>query len=280
MDKVLIKELERRAKEIRYLILKTAHEAGAGHVGGSLSMAEIMTALYFNVMTIDPENPAMEERDRFILSKGHASPGYYSTLASRGYFPEEELATFDRVDSRLQAHPDMNKCPGVDYSAGSLGQGLSIGLGMARGGRDAGKNFTTFVLMGDGEIQEGQVWEAAMWGGAAKVKGIVAIVDYNKVQLAATTAATLDLEPLADKWRAFGWHVLECEGNDMGRMAETLEEAKSLSSEGPAAVLAHTVKGRGVSFMEGRFQWHGKAPNREEFHKALAELGCADREGS
>ncbi|MBI9100950.1 MAG: transketolase [Spirochaetales bacterium] len=276
MDSKIIRDLECKAKEIRYLILKTTHEAGAGHTGGSLSMTEIMTALFFNIMNIDSSNPTMEGRDRFILSKGHSTPGYYSTLALRGFFPESELSTFDRIDSRLQAHPDMNKCPGVDYSTGSLGQGLSIGIGIAQGGAAAGRSFHTFVLIGDGESQEGQVWEAAMYAGASKVKRIVAIVDYNKVQLAATTAQTLDLEPLADKWTAFGWNVLECDGNDMAEVLQTISKAVAQDGEGPVVVLAHTVKGKGVSFMEGKFQWHGKAPDIDEYRRALHELGCSD----
>ncbi len=278
MKSEIISELECHAKELRYLILKTIHNAGAGHTGGSLSMTEIMTCLYFNIMNIDPKNPSDLDRDRFILSKGHSTPGFYSTLAHRGFFPEAELATFDQTNSRLQAHPDMHKCPGVDYSSGSLGQGLSIGIGMALGGRAAGRDFNTYVVLGDGESQEGQVWEAAMYAGANKVKGIVAIVDYNKVQLAARTAETLDLEPLDQKWKAFKWNVLQCDGNNMEAMLDTLKQAAGICREGPVVIMAHTVKGKGVSFMEGRFQWHGKAPNKDEFEKALGELGCLDRE--
>ncbi len=278
MDKKLISELESRANDIRCLILKTTYNAGAGHMGGSLSMAEIMSALFFNIMNIDPDNISMEGRDRFILSKGHATPGYYSTLALRGFFPESELATFDQVNSRLQAHPDMHKCPGVDYSSGSLGQGLSIGIGMAQGGAAAGRKFNTFVMLGDGESQEGQVWEAAMYAGAKKVKRIIAIVDYNKVQLAAKTAETVDLEPLDQKWEAFNWSVLQCNGNDMEETLNILHKAVLVSQDGPVVILAHTVKGKGISFMEDRFQWHGKAPNKDEYTRALTELGCLEGE--
>jgi len=279
MDKELITKLEKLANKIRCFILKTTYNAGAGHMGGSLSMAEIMAGLFFHVMNIDPENISMEDRDRFILSKGHATPGYYSTLALRGFFSELELTTFDQVDSRLQAHPDMNKCPGVDYSSGSLGQGLSIGIGIAVGGAAAGRKFNTFVLLGDGESQEGQVWEAAMYAGANNVKRIIAIVDYNKVQLAAKTAKTLDLEPFDQKWKAFNWKVLQCDGNDMKETLRTLNKAVTIGQDDPVVILAHTVKGKGVSFMEDRFQWHGKAPNEEEYIQALTELGCLDMEG-
>lgn len=279
MDKKLIIELEKIANDIRYYILKTTYNAGAGHMGGSLSMADIMSALFFNIMNIDPENIAMEERDRFILSKGHATPGYYSTLALRGFFPESELATFDQVDSRLQAHPDMHKCPGVDYSSGSLGQGLSIGIGMAVGGAAAGRKFNTFVMLGDGECQEGQVWEAAMYAGANKVKRIIAIVDYNKVQLAGKTAETVDIEPLGRKWEAFNWLVFQCNGNDMEETLNILQKAVVACQAGPVVILAHTVKGKGISFMEDQFQWHGKAPDKKEYIRAITELGCLKREG-
>jgi transketolase len=279
MENSLITELEKYAKKIRYLILKTTNNAGAGHTGGSLSMVEILTGLYFHIMNINPENPSMEDRDRFILSKGHSTPGFYSTLALRGYFPESELDTFDERDSILQAHPDMHKCPGVDYSSGSLGQGLSIGLGMAMGGAELGQKFTTFVVLGDGESQEGQVWEAAMYAGNRKVKRIVAIVDYNKVQLAARTAETLDLEPFASKWEAFNWRVLQCEGNNMQEVLSAQEEAVKLSQEGPVVILAHTTKGKGISFMEDTCVWHGKAPNNEEFERAINELGFTMKEG-
>ncbi|MCK5153081.1 MAG: transketolase [Spirochaetales bacterium] len=278
MDKKLIIELEKIANDIRYYILKTTYNAGAGHMGGSLSMADIMSALFFNIMKIDPENIAMVERDRFILSKGHATPGYYSTLALRGFFPLSELGTFDQVNSRLQAHPDMHKCPGVDYSSGSLGQGLSIGIGMASGGEAVGRKFNTFVMMGDGESQEGQVWEAAMYAGANKVKRLIAIIDYNKVQLAAKTNETVDLEPLDKKWKAFNWTVLQCNGNNMREILGSIIKAVDISQNGPVVIIAHTVKGKGISFMEGKFQWHGKAPNKEEYINALTELGCLDRE--
>ena len=269
-----IAELEEIAKEIRLTILKTTNNAGCGHTGGSLSEADILAALYFRVMNIDPADPRKEDRDRFILSKGHATPGYYSALAVRGFFPKETLDGFDRLGSILQAHPDMHKTPGVDISSGSLGQGLSCGIGMALGGEARGIPFHTFVLMGDGESAEGQIWEAALFAGASnkRVKRIIALVDYNKVQLASTTKEAVDLGDLASKYRAFGWTALECDGHDMAALVETLEKAKAASEEGPVAVIAHTVKGKGVSFMEGEFKWHGAAPNDEQYAAAVKEI--------
>lgn len=264
--------LKETAREGREAILKTTHHAKNGHVGGSLSEIDILTALYFKVMRIDPKRPDWEERDRFLLSKGHASPGFYVTLAKRGYFDMEVLDSFDGIDSKLQAHPDMHKCPGVDYSTGSLGQGLSIGIGMAEGGRLQNKSYTTFVLIGDGEAQEGQVWEALMYAGANRVKNLVAIFDYNKVQLSCPIQESVDLAPLPEKLQAFHWTVLEANGNAMEEICPALQRAKELSVEGPVAVVAHTIKGCGVSFMENKYQWHGKAPNDEELRLALAEL--------
>ncbi len=259
-------------RRLRLSILRTVAHAGAGHTGGSLSEVEILATLYFRVMRIDPSYPQWPNRDRFILSKGHASPGYYCTLAARGYFDEARLAEFDAIDSMLQGHPCMRKTPGVDMSTGSLGQGLSAGAGMALG-RDLLKMFFhVYVLLGDGELQEGQVWEAVMFAGQRKLTGLVAIVDYNRVQLSGTVPGTLDLEPLADKWRAFQWSVFECDGHDLASLVPAIEEARQASASGPAVVIAHTVKGKGVSFMEGKYEWHGKAPNDEEYRRALAEI--------
>jgi len=265
-----IRKLQDQARSVRTLIIDTISRAGCGHTGGSLSAVEILVALYFRAMRIDPRKPDRPDRDRLILSKGHASAGYYCTLARRGYFPEAKLAEFDAMDSMLQGHPCMRTTPGVDMTTGSLGQGLSVGIGMALGRDRRRMDFRVYVLMGDGELQEGQVWEAAMYAGAHKLTGLVGIVDYNKVQLAATVAETLDLEPLADKWEAFGWSVLECDGHDMAQVVAALERAKGIS--GPVVVLAHTVKGKGVSFMEGRHQWHGRAPDEQEKRRALAEI--------
>jgi transketolase len=268
-----VSELQRLCGECRKLIINTTAHAGCGHTGGSLSEVEILVALYFKVMRIDPQNHRWAERDRFILSKGHATPGYYAILAMRGFFPVEMLGEFDKINSHLQGHPCMNKTVGVDMSTGSLGQGLSAGIGMALG-RDRRKwGFTVYVLLGDGEIQEGQIWEAAMYAGFHQVKGLVAILDYNRVQLAGKVPETLDVEPLADKWKAFRWQVKECDGHDMAQVVQTLEGAKALSwASGPVVVIAHTVKGKGVSFMEHQFKWHGRAPNAEERVQALAEI--------
>lgn len=270
-----VPELEAKAKAVRRLVLETTHHARMGHTGGSLSEADILTALFFRVMQNRDLANRRVDRDRFILSKGHSTPGYYATLALRGHFPIEALQTFDSLGSILQGHPDMHKTPGVDMSSGSLGQGLSCGIGiqLAAAADPEMAGVRTFVLMGDGESQEGQVWEAALYGGARKVRGIVAIVDMNGVQLASTTAEAVSLEPIVDKWKAFGWTVIDVDGHDMGQLVEALERARTLSADGPVAVVARTVKGKGVSFMEGRHEWHGKAPNDAEFELAMKEIG-------
>ena len=277
LSKDEVDELKQICRYIRKTIINVIADAGAGHTGGSLSEVEILVALYFRIMKIDPHNPGWEERDRFLLSKGHASPGLYSTLANRGYFSEERLREFDAVNSMLQGHPCMRKTPGVDMSTGSLGQGLSAGIGMVLGRDLQGKDFHVYVLMGDGEVQEGQVWEAAMYAGKRKLKRLVGIVDYNKVQLSGTVVETLDLEPLAAKWSAFGWQVLECDGHDIADTVRAVEKARDMGDSGPVAVIAHTVKGKGVSFMEGQYEWHGKAPNEQERAIALDEIDqCID----
>lgn len=270
-----IGELCSKAHSIRRLILETTHKAGMGHTGGSLSEADILAALYFRVMrNINPDAPGAKNRDRFILSKGHATPGYYAALALRGYFPPSVLESFDGLGSVLQAHPDMHRTPGVDFSTGSLGQGLSCGIGMALAARrdPAFGGFKTFVLLGDGESQEGQIWEAALYAGSNSVPGIIAIVDANGVQLASKLVGASGLEPLVDKWRSFGWSAVETDGHDMAALVDALERARRLSDSGPVAVIARTVKGKGVSFMEGRYEWHGKAPNDAEFKAAMKEL--------
>jgi len=267
-----IAALEEIARDIRVSIIRTTHHAGCGHTGGSLSEVEVLTALYFELMNIDPARPDWTERDRFVLSKGHCTPGYYATLAKRGYFSEDLLATFDQVDSLLQGHPDMRKTPGVDMSTGSLGQGLSVGIGMLLGGEANGQDFQTYVLLGCGEIQEGQVWEAAMYAGTHRVPRLVAIIDYNEVQLTGPTESVLSMRPLEDKWRAFAWEVLECDGHDVTAVVDTLGRARSLSSRKPVVVIAHTVKGKGVSFMEHNYEWHGRAPNDDEAAQAIREI--------
>lgn len=266
------------AKRVRGLILKTTNIAGAGHTGGSLSEADILTALYFRFLNIDPKNPKKINRDRFVLSKGHATPGLYSVLSLRGFFPTNLLYTFDQTGSILQGHPDMLKTPGVDISSGSLGQGLSCSIGMALGGAANKLSYYCYTLLGDGECQEGQVWEAALFAGSKKVKRIITIIDYNKVQLSSKTHEALNLEPFRSKWEAFCWTVFECNGHDMQDLVETIEKAKDSSNDGPAVIIAHTVKGKGISFMENKWEWHGKAACDDEYAQALLELGIDQKE--
>ena len=274
-QEMTIDELTARARHVRCLVLETTHRAGMGHTGGSLSEADILTALYFRVLqNIDPADPARPDRDRFILSKGHASVGYYATLAARGYFPLGELENFDELGTSLQAHPDMHKATGVDMSTGSLGQGLSCGIGMALAAQRDGASFRTFVLIGDGESQEGQIWEAALYAGSNALPGIVAIVDRNDVQLSSKTDDAVGLGDLAAKWRAFGWSTHEVDGHDMASLTPALERCREEAAKGPVALIARTIKGKGVSFMEGRFEWHGKAPNDAEFLSAMAEVNA------
>jgi transketolase len=275
-QKLTVESLKIKAREVRRLILDTTHRAKMGHTGGSLSEVEILVALFFRVMrNIEVSRPGRIDRDRFILSKGHATPGYYSTLALRGYFPVSLLETFDELGTLLQAHPDMHKAPGVDMSTGSLGQGLSCGIGMALAAlaRPGLGDFRTFVLVGDGELQEGQIWEAVLYAGARKLPGLVAIIDANDVQLASSTKDAVSLDPIADKCRSFGWKTVDVDGHDLSLLVPALEGARESAATGPVVVVAKTVKGKGVSFMEGRYEWHGKAPNDEEYARAIAEVG-------
>ena len=258
------------ANTLRGLVVATLCHTQAGHPGGSLSAAEILTALYFEVMRVDPENPQWEERDRFILSKGHAAPMYYAALTRRGYFREEMLQTYDELDSLLQAHPDM-RCPGVDMSSGSLGQGLSVGIGMALGARLKGLPSRVFVLLGDGELQEGQVWEAAMAAPKFGLDNLVAIVDANRIQLMGETATIMPVEPLAAKWRAFNWNLLEVDGHDVRALADACATAARAKGQ-PTVIIAHTVKGKGVSFMENTHLWHSATVTEDLKTKALTEL--------
>ena len=266
-----IHQLQKTSSEIRAVTLKAVHGAGAGHTGGSLSIAEILSVLYFHVMNIDPKRPDWPERDRFILSKGHAAVGLYAAMCLRGYFGSECLSQFDHIDGMLQGHPDMLKTPGIDMSTGSLGQGLSVGIGMALGRDRRGMDFNVYVLMGDGELQEGQVWEAAMYAGCHKISKLIAIVDYNQLQLTGWVKDTLNMEPVEDKWRAFGWNVFSCDGHDVACLAASLDEAKTLDN-GPSVVIARTLKGQGVSFIAGQVPWHAKAPDDKELEQALEEL--------
>jgi transketolase len=263
-------QLQKLANELRRKVIDALWRAQAGHPGGSLSAAEIMTTLFFHVMKVDPADPTWEERDRFILSKGHAAPIYYVTLMQRGFFEEEILCTYDCLDSCLQAHPDI-KTPGVDMPSGSLGQGLSVGIGMALGARLKGLPSRVFVLMGDGEQQEGQVWEAAMSAPYHKLDNLTAIIDYNRIQLMGQIGDILEIEPLADKWRAFNWNVIEVDGHDVAQIAQACDRA-ALTKDAPTVIIAHTVKGKGVSFMENNPAWHSAQVTDDIREKALAEL--------
>lgn len=277
-----VRDLQLKANEARQLILKSVHKAGAGHVGGPLSATDMLVALYFDVMRVDPTNPTWSDRDRFVLSKGHSSIALYTVLAMRGYFPVEELATFDQIDSRLQGHPDMLKLPGLDMSTGSLGIGLSTGLGMALGARLKGKEFHTFVMLGDGEIQEGQVWEAAFLAARHRVDNLTAILDYNKLQQYGFTAEIgggsrqpmMSIEAPAAKFEAWGWATIVVDGHDVASFLGACAEAKQTKGR-PTAIIAHTTKGKGVSFMEGEYGWHARIPTAPELAAALAELEAA-----
>ncbi len=265
-----VERLEAQSVQIRKDIVSMIHDAGAGHPGGSLSAVEIITALYFHVMRIDPARPDWSERDRFILSKGHSCPALYAALARRGYFDPALLGTLRRYHSILQGHPDMNKTPGVDMTAGSLGNGLSAGVGMALSARLHRQDYTTYVMLGDGEIQEGLVWEAAMAANHHELKNLIAIIDCNGVQINGWVNDIMTVEPLADKWRAFGWRVLEIDGHDMKEVLTALHIAKSMRHH--TVILARTVKGKGVSFMEDDCAWHGSAPNDEQLIQAMEEI--------
>ncbi len=266
-----LKELQEIAKKLRRHVITMIAAAGSGHPGGSLSAADIITALYFKVLRHDPQNLNWQDRDRFILSKGHAAPILYAALAECGYFPVEELLTLRKLNSRLQGHTDSTLTPGVEMSAGALGQGLSFGIGIALAGRLDSRNYRVYVLIGDGECDEGQVWEAAMSAAHFKVDNLVAIVDRNRLQLDGFCCDIMNSEPLPDKWRAFGWHVLEIDGHDINQILTALEKAKEIKSM-PTAIIAHTIKGKGVSFMEFNIDFHGKAPTPEQTEKALKEL--------
>lgn len=267
-----IPALEAMCNQLRQDVITMVGKAGSGHPGGSLSAAEYVTALYFDTLeNLDPKNPRKENRDRFILSKGHCCPILYSALARKGYFDISNLSKLRKYGSILQGHPDMNKTPGVDISSGSLGNGLSVGVGMALSARMKGLDYNVYVMMGDGELQEGMVWEAAMCAAHHKVKNLIAIIDCNNLQINGTVDEIMSVEPLPDKWRAFGWKVIRvADGNDMKQVLASLDEAKQ--TESPVVILAKTVKGKGVSFMENVAVWHGQAPNAGQTEQALEEL--------
>ena len=264
-------ELQKTAVEVRKGIVEGVHSAKAGHPGGSLSAADIFTYLYFEEMNIDPKNPKDPDRDRFVLSKGHTAPGLYSVLAHRGYFPVEDLLTLRHTGSYLQGHPDMKHIPGVDMSSGSLGQGLSAACGMALGAKQAKKDYRVYALCGDGEIQEGQIWEAAMFAGFRKLDNLCVIVDNNNLQIDGPIDEVCSPYPIDKKFEAFNFHVINIDGNDFDQIKAAFDEAKATKGM-PTAIIAHTVKGKGVSFMENNVGWHGKAPNDEEFAIAMEDL--------
>ena len=264
-------ELEKMANEIRKDIVTAVHSAKSGHPGGSLSSADIFTYLYFEEMNVDPANPKWEDRDRFVLSKGHVAPGLYSTLAEKGYFPKEDLKTLRHTGSYLQGHPDMKHIPGIDMSSGSLGQGVSVAVGMAAAGKYDKKDYRVYTLTGDGEIQEGQIWEAAMWAGHPKLDNLVVIVDNNNLQIDGSVEDVCSPYPIDKKFEAFNFHVINIDGNDFDQIRAAFKEARETKGM-PTAIIAKTVKGKGVSFMENAAGWHGKAPNDEEYEIAMADL--------
>ena len=264
-------ELEKKANEVRQSIVTALHSAKSGHPGGSLSAADIMTYLYFEEMNVDPKNPKMADRDRFVLSKGHVAPALYSVLAHTGYFPVEDLVTLRHTGSYLQGHPDMKHIPGVDMSAGSLGQGLSCAVGMAQAGKMDDKDYQVYAMCGDGEIQEGQIWEAAMWAGAHHLDNLTVIVDNNNLQIDGTVEEVCSPYPIDKKFEAFNFHVININGNDMEEIRNAFAEAKKVKGM-PVAIIAKTTKGKGVSFMENQVGWHGKAPNDEQYEQAMEEL--------
>ena len=267
----LVKKLVEKAREFRRDILMMTTNAGSGHPGGSLSSIDIITALYLHHMRHDPKNPEWEDRDRFILSKGHVCPALYAVLADTGYFPKKELLTLRKLDSILQGHPDMNKTPGVEMSTGSLGQGLSVACGMALAGKMDNGSYRVYVVLGDGETDEGNVWEAAMAAAKYKLDNLTAILDRNRLQLDGATEEICPLDPLPDKWRAFGWNVMEIDGHNMREILDSLDEAEKVKGK-PTIIIAHTIKGKGVSFMEGENKYHGKALSKDELERALEEL--------
>ncbi len=270
-------ELAKKANEVRIGIVTAVHSAKAGHPGGSLSAADIFTYLYFEEMNIDPKNPKMEGRDRFVLSKGHVAPGLYSTLAHRGYFPVEDLKTLRHLGSYLQGHPDMKHIPGVDMSSGSLGQGLSAAVGMALSAKMDGKEYKTYALCGDGELQEGQIWEAAMFAGHRKLDNLIVIVDNNGLQIDGKIDDICSPYPIDKKFEAFNFHVINIDAHDFDAIRAAFKEAKETKGM-PTAIIAHSTKGKGVSYMENQAAWHGTAPNDEQYAVAMEDLAKIDVE--
>lgn len=272
MPEVTAAELRERAREIRQAAVTMIHKAKSGHPGGSLSAADLIAALYFKEMNLDPKNPGWPDRDRFVLSKGHVCPAQYAALAARGYFPQETLQTLRQEGSILQGHPDMKKCPGIDVSTGSLGQGLSVAAGMALAGKRDGKQYRVFCIVGDGEADEGQIWEAVMFANAQKLDNLIVIIDNNGLQIDGRCDDIIPHLNLTEKFAAFGFETWEIDGNDMDQILAALDEIRVSTSGKPKFINAHTIKGKGVSYMENDAGWHGKAPNDEQYDIAMREL--------
>lgn len=270
-DKESIEKLEKIANELRIDIIEMIFKAQSGHPGGSLSATEIVTVLYFHFMKTDPHNPSWPDRDRFIMSKGHACPIWYAALSRKGFFERDELWKLRRIDGILQGHPDMLKTPGIDMTTGSLGNGLGAGVGMALSAKYLKRDYYTYVLIGCAEHNEGVLWEAALSAAKFKLDNLIAIVDYNKLQLDGYNDEILPIEPIVDKWVSFGWYVQRIDGHDMGEIIEAVENARSKKVL-PSVIIADTIKGKGISYMEDKCGWHGKAPNKDEYKKAMAEL--------
>ncbi len=277
MDNNMKKQLEIFAVKERIGIIEGVHAAKAGHPGGSLSICEVLSYLYNVEMRIDPKNPAWQSRDRLVLSKGHAAPAVYAALALKGFFPVEDLKTLRKSDSYLQGHPNMNKIPGIDMSTGSLGQGISAAVGMALGAKLDGADFRVYTILGDGEIEEGEVWEAAMLAGNKQLDNLVAVVDYNGLQIDGTIEEVNSAYPIADKFKAFNWNVVEIDGHNYDEIEAAFSNAKAVKGK-PTCIVMKTVKGKGVSYMENQVGWHGKAPNDEEYEIAMNELNAALKE--
>ena len=267
-----IKELEKKSNEVRKGIIEAVYNGKSGHPGGSLSIADIITVLYFNEMNINPEKPNDESRDRLVLSKGHCAPALYSALANRGFFETEELKTLRNIESRLQGHPDMKHIPGVDMTTGSLGQGLSSANGMAIAGKLDNKDYRVYCILGDGEIEEGQIWEAAMASAKYKLDNLCVIVDNNNLQIDGTIEEVMSSYPIDEKFRSFGFQVINIDGHDIEQILKAFEVAKTIK-EKPTCIIAKTIKGKGIDFMENQVGWHGKAPNEEQYNQAMRQLG-------
>ena len=271
MDQSKELKLKRLANNVRFGIIESLYNAACGHPGGSLSIADIVTYLYFEEMNIDPENPKADGRDRFVLSKGHTAPALYSVLAERGYFDKEELGTLRKTDSRLQGHPDMKGIPGVDMSSGSLGLGISAACGMALSAKAYGNDYRVYTIVGDGESEEGQVWEAAMFAAHYKLDNLCAIVDWNGLQIDGPVTEVMNPTPHDEKFRAFGWHVITIDGHDFSEIEAAFAEARTIKGK-PTVIIAKSVKGKGVSFMENKCEWHGQAPKEEQYKIAISDL--------